>query len=51
MTVETCAPAVECDDGLEQACKLAAEDVARELGRQAAREWIEQMTRKQREAS
>lgn len=42
---------LEFDAGLDQACRLAADDVARELGRQAAREVIEAMTSGKAEAS
>lgn len=42
---------IEFDAGLEQACRLAADDVARELGRQAARDAIDAMTNDKAEAS
>lgn len=35
--------AIAFDAGLDQACRAAADEVARELGRQAAREAIEAM--------
>jgi hypothetical protein len=39
-------PTIEFDAGLEQACRLAADDIAYELGRQAALEDIERMQSK-----
>ena len=42
---------LEFDEGLDQACRAAADDIARELGRQAALEDIKRMQSKQTRAS
>lgn len=40
-------PSIEFDEGLDQACRLAADEIAYELGRQAALEDIKRMQSKQ----